>query len=197
MYGSHTRFPIWNTEYGWWTNPPDRSVGALPQQTVAYYMNWAEYLSYIQPRMRATTSTCWWTRRTATSPAGLELADGKPLATFDAFEVPLYMPTTQAGRPSSLTVWGVRAPGAEHHARRAAEPLLPAARGRLAGRPGADPVPSRLARVLSAVQTVTITNPRGYFDVRQAFTRTGTVRLAWSSEPGSTVYSRTVTVTIR
>ena len=48
VYGSHTRFPIWNTEYGYRTRPPDK-VG-IPQSLAAEYLNWAEYISYRQPR---------------------------------------------------------------------------------------------------------------------------------------------------
>ncbi len=197
VYGSHARLPIWNTEYGWWTDPPDRSVGALPPQTVAYYMNWAEYLSYIQPRVASYDQYLLVDPANGQFAAGLELADGRPLATFDAFEVPLYMPVTQAGRASSLTVWGCVRPEPSTTLAAPLSPYFPLpAAGSQAGQVQIQFKPSA-GGSFRPLRTMTITNPRGYFDVRQAFTRSGTVRLAWSSEPGSTVYSRTVTVTIR
>ena len=115
VYGSHTRLPIWNTEYGWWTNPPDPSKGALPPSTAAYYMNWAEYLSYSQPRLRSYDQYLLVDPPSGDFASGLELASQRPLATFDAFEVPLYMPTTTAPHAASLVVWGPRAPRATPH----------------------------------------------------------------------------------
>ena len=62
-YGSRTQFPIWNTEYGYWTNPPEAAARISPA-TAAYYINWAEYLSWKQQAdPRATASTCSSTRR--------------------------------------------------------------------------------------------------------------------------------------
>ena len=52
VYGSRNRLPIWNTEYGYWTNPPAK-VAKISPTTAAYYINWAEYLSWRQPRVRS------------------------------------------------------------------------------------------------------------------------------------------------
>src|SRR6202030_3366772 len=46
-YGSHTRFPIWSTEYGFQTSPPEHSdparhIYSVSPATAATYMNWAE-----------------------------------------------------------------------------------------------------------------------------------------------------------
>ncbi|MGO9753945.1 MAG: hypothetical protein ACLP22_21180 [Solirubrobacteraceae bacterium] len=196
VYGSRTQFQIWNTEYGWWTNPPDTGKGSLPQATVAYYMNWAEYMSYNQPRLVSYDQYLLVDPADGKFASGLELSSGKPLATFDAFELPLYMPTVAAKRASSLVVWGA--------ARRAPS----AGEARFSALAASGLVASGLADQVqiqfqagsrgrfSTVQTVTITSPRGYFEVRQAVTRSGSVRLAWSSAPGATVYSRTVKVSI-
>jgi hypothetical protein len=191
VYGSHTQFPIWNTEYGWWTNPPDPRSGSLPPTTVAYYMNWAEYMSYNEPRLDSYDQYLLLDPANGKFASGLEVANGKHLATFDAFEVPLYMPTTKAGQPSSLVVWGGARPAPS-----AADALShPLSANGLADQVEIQFQPGSRGR-FSTVQTVTITNPRGYFEVRQAFMRSGSVRLAWSSAPGATVYSRTVTLSI-
>ena len=50
VYGSRTHFAVWSTEYGFRTKPPDPNLG-IGQSTAAAYMNWAEYLSYRQPRL--------------------------------------------------------------------------------------------------------------------------------------------------
>ncbi len=50
----------------------------------------------------------------------------------------------------------------------------------------------------TTLETVPITNARGYFDVTVSFPASGSVRLAWSSgPPSSTIYSRTQKVTVR
>ena len=46
------------------------------------------------------------------------------------------------------------------------------------------------------LQTIPITDPHGYFDVRQSFPASGSARLAWTYPGGSTVYSRTANVTV-
>ncbi|MBV9942658.1 MAG: hypothetical protein JO262_11070, partial [Solirubrobacterales bacterium] len=53
------------------------------------------------------------------------------------------------------------------------------------------------------IDTVAITNPKSYIDVRLALSTSGSVRLAWaypSGDPllgGGAAYSRTVAVTIK
>ncbi|MBV9003285.1 MAG: hypothetical protein JO181_01410, partial [Solirubrobacterales bacterium] len=45
IYGSRTRFSVWNTEYGYRARPPDAHAN-ISQATASYYLNWAEYLSW-------------------------------------------------------------------------------------------------------------------------------------------------------
>ncbi len=184
IYGSHTRFPIWNTEYGYLTYPPDTDRGSLPQATVAYYMNWAEYLSYVQPRIRSYDQYLLVDPPVPHYATGLELYTGGQLATYHAFELPLYMPVTAARAGAPLTVWG-----------------------------GARPAPYALSDTgldqqvqiqfrsgsrgpFNTLQTVSITNPRGYLEVKQAFDSSGSVRLEWTAPSGTPAYSRTVSVSI-
>jgi hypothetical protein len=63
----------------------------------------------------------------------------------------------------------------------------------------------------TTLRTVTVTNVRGYIDLRVAFPASGSVRLAWAypklsdlpassptaSVAGDTIYSRTVQVTVK
>jgi hypothetical protein len=41
LYGSSTRFPIWSTEFGYVTDPPNTVGGSVPVKTAAMYLNWA------------------------------------------------------------------------------------------------------------------------------------------------------------
>jgi hypothetical protein len=47
------------------------------------------------------------------------------------------------------------------------------------------------------VATVPLTGRYGYFDVLQAFPSSGLVRLSWAYPHGPTIFSRTVTITLR
>jgi len=52
-YGSLQQLPIYNTEYGYITDPPGHG-GQISPATAAYYLNWAEYLSWKQPLIAST-----------------------------------------------------------------------------------------------------------------------------------------------
>jgi hypothetical protein len=127
-YRSGRRFPIWNTEYGYITNPPNasRTNPNVSLANQAYYDNWAEYLSWRNPRIlstmqyllvdpnpsvgvpqcggfasgliffgtRPTTSGCSRYMPGATKPA------------YDAYRLPLFLPSTATKAGRSLTVWG-------------------------------------------------------------------------------------------
>jgi hypothetical protein len=178
LYGSGRRFAIWNTEFGYWTNPPDRQRHSLPQATAALYMNEAEYLSYSNPRIASYSQYQLYDPSTPVFSSGLLFHNGRPKLALQAFTLPLYLPQTTASHPASLRVWGAaRAAGAygDHQVQ-----IQFAPRG---GR-------------FAPVKTVAIGNLRGYFLTTVPFTRSGTVRLAWNG-PAGTEYSRTQAVTIR
>ncbi len=48
----------------------------------------------------------------------------------------------------------------------------------------------------ATVATIPLTNPHGYFEVRQAFPSSGSVRLRWKYPNGQAVFSRTVDITL-
>jgi hypothetical protein len=184
-YGSPTRFPIWSTEYGWWTKPPYSGRGALPPTTAAAYMNWAEYLSYINPRIRSYDQYLLVDPVSADFASGLELPHGQRKATFDAFELPVFMPSTTVRAGGRLLVWGCVRPGP------AALSLTGVAQN------VAIQFQSSARAPFHTLTTVTIGSPRGYFETRLVFTQSGSIRLAWTSPAGRKVYSRSVAVAIR
>jgi hypothetical protein len=191
VYGSRTRFPVWSTEYGFRTVPPDPHEG-VSQATAAYYMNWAEYLTYRQPRLYSYSQ---YALRDNPPPAyfdtGLENPNGSAKPGFDAYRMPLFLPvtSTQAGR--AIEIWGG---------------VRPAGYARL------DTGQSQSVQIQfqrgstgawQAIDTVAITNSKGYVDVHLAPPASGAVRLAWTypaADPllgTGTVYSRTVAVTVK
>jgi hypothetical protein len=179
VYGSRTRFPLWNTEYGYRTNPPEKVPGLVSPTTAAEYMNWAEYLSWRQPRVRS------YNQYLLVDPAGffdsgLEYANGRHKPTYDAFRLPLFLPRTSTPRGRAIEVWGCARPA---HLAIGPQPV------QIQFRPAG-------GRGWSTVRTVQVTNARGYFDVRQPFTRSGQVRLRYSYPGGQTVFSRTVGISV-
>jgi hypothetical protein len=179
VYGSRTRFPVWSTEYGYQTKPPSRIATTSPSQA-AVWLNWAEYESFKQPRIRSYAQYILADIRGSNFASGLEFPDGSHKPAFDAYRMPLFMPITSGRRGRSLEVWGAVRP---------AHTVAGPQQVRIQfGRPGSS----------ATIRTLTITNPRGYFDVRLSFARTGYVRTSWSYPVGGpTVTSRLVRVTIR
>jgi hypothetical protein len=126
VYRSGKRFPLWNTEYGYITNPPNRSEHYLSPTIAAYYDNWAEYLSWRNPRIASAmqyllydpnpsvgTPECggfasglvFFPARPTTKGCG-RYPPGRAKATLDAYRLPIYLPKSSARGGQSLTIWG-------------------------------------------------------------------------------------------
>jgi len=214
VYGSGKRFPIYNNEYGYITNPPNHELTALnptskfvSPATAAYYINWAEYISWRNPRIASTMQYLLYDPNPRLAPeyggfaSGLIFYGGVRKPGYDAYRMPLFLPNTTArSRRQSLEVWGCVRPA--HYAR-----LDTGAPQRVKiqfqrGSRGA----------FTTLRTVNITSSRGYFDVHMSFPASGSVRLAWTyptNDPllspgiklnpgeGDTVYSRTTRVTVK
>jgi hypothetical protein len=206
VYGSHRRYPIYNTEFGYITSPPKRRTRKDPypwvRQSIApYYLNWAEYLSWKNGRLVS------FDQYLLTDPvrprlsnsfggfaSGLLNWNGKPKPGYAAWRLPLYLPVTAAGRGRALEVWGC---------------VRPAAYARLdTGQPQATEIQFQphSRGPFRTLRTIAVTSPGGYFDVRLRFPGSGTVRLAWSYPADDPrldpfgplqVYSRSVKVSLR
>jgi hypothetical protein len=184
VYRSDTKFPIWSTEFGFITNPPNNQYTITPA-LAAYYLNWAEYITWQDPRIKSFDNFLITDPPgTAVFATGLKTAAGQPKPAFDAFRMPLYLPVTRTAAKHPLLVWGdVRpAPDAARrtHRRQQVEIQFKRARGDFA-----------------TVKTVSLSGPHGYFEVRQVFPASGSVRLRWTYPNGQTVFSRIADITLR
>jgi hypothetical protein len=178
IYGSRKHFPIWNTEYGYRTRPPDH-VGVSPA-TQAAWINWAEYLSYRQPGV-ASFNQYLLEDPPGPFDSGIEYSNGRHKPAFDAFRMPLYLPSTSTRHGRSLEVWGAVRPAHTAPGRQSAQiEFQPRSHG-----------------AFTTLRTVVISNPQGYFDLRLAFPRSGTVRIAWTPPGAAPIYSRSQSITIR
>ena len=187
VYGSDTRFPIYSTEYGFQTSPPGPPEGTVSPATAAYYLNWAEYLTWQDPRLRSYDQYLLQDGPGGYFTTGLKFVNGTPKPTYAAFRMPLYLPvrSTSSGHP--LEVWGGVRPAhnaqlATHKAQRVEIQFKPAS-----------------ASAFKTVRTVTLTDRYGYFDVLVKFPGSGNgqVRTAWTYPNGPQVFSRTVDIKLR
>ena len=193
-YGSHRRLPIYDTEFGYITNPPQHGskYPYVSPATAAYYMNWAEYIHWRNPRLLTYHQ---YLLRDPLPPtkagnyggfaSGLETYGGQPKPGYDAYRLPLYMPKTRASRGHSLEVWGCVRPA--HFASLDTGGAPQAVRIQFA------PTGSN---AFTTIADVPITDPSGYFDTRVVFPRSGTVILSWSYPSGQAVSSRSQPITV-
>jgi hypothetical protein len=185
VYRSSTSFPIYSTEFGYQTTPPDKELGTTSPQQAAYYLNWAEYLTWRDPRVRSFDQFLLVDPPLGNFASGLEFANGVPKPGYYAYRLPIYLPVTSTTSGQQLEVWGC---------------VRPARFARLD-----TGLPQRVAIQFQSggrgpfktVKALTLLDPYGYFDVRMKFRTSGVVRLAWSDRHGPTIYSRTVSIAIR
>jgi hypothetical protein len=182
--------PIYLTEFGYQSRPPDPF--GFPPRLQAAFLNQSEYQAYRNRQIRSYSqfllvddqpltqyprnSTLYW----STFQTGIVSLNGTPKPAYYAFRLPIYLPATRRRSAGSLRMWGDLRPAPNGTRQTATVQFRPAGRG---GR----------WRALGRLST---TNPRNYVDGRVRFTRSGTVRLAWRSPAGATLYSREVGVAI-
>ena len=206
-YGSHRRLPVYDTEFGYITSPPKHSpdpgshgnVVYVSPATAAAYMNWAEYLSWRNPRI---ASYAQYPLRDPERPAisndsggfasGLLGWNGVPKPTYDAWALALYLPaaTARAGQP--LEVWAAAA-----RQFGVLDNVGPQTAQIQFARTAAGP--------FATIQTVSVSDPANcYFEAKVKFPSSGTVRLSYSYPPADAllmaarddVESRAVKVTV-
>jgi hypothetical protein len=183
IYGSSTRLPIYSTEFGYQTNPPEKLARTTAPAVAATYLNWAEYLSWRDPRIRSYDQYLLIDPPGGNFATGLEFANGTPKPTYDAYRLPIYLPVTSGPSSQPLEVWGCARPA------RYANPYTRSAQlVRVQFRPA----------VSTAFETVRSVQLSGgcYFDVRQQFKQSGSVRLSYTDADGRAIFSRSVAITV-
>jgi hypothetical protein len=181
-YGSNKRFPIWSTEFGYQTNPPETDRGVIPVDLAPQYLNWAEYLSWRDPRMRSYDQYQLTDDASGFFATALEYSNGTPKPTYDAYRMPIYLPATSTTSGHPLEVWGTARPA--RRLRNAAQRQVQIQ------------FQDHQGSAWKTVKTVPLTDPSGYFDLLVTFDAAGNVRLAWSYPHGPEIFSRIVAVTV-
>jgi hypothetical protein len=189
-YNRPTGFPIYITEFGYQSKPPDPY--GYPQTVAAAFINESEFTFYKNPRVRSThqfllrddppltafpaNSPAYW----STFQTGLITDDEHAKQSFGAYRMPLWVTPASRGSAGLVRVWG-----------------------------GARPAPNATKQTLQVqfrpflrktkwhvAKTVTTRSTRNYIDTRVRIPLSGSVRLAWKSPSGAMMYSRVQFVSI-
>jgi hypothetical protein len=186
-------YPLYLTEFGYQTFPPDPLGVSLTQQ--AAYLNESEFIAYANPNVRTLSqflleddrpvpgadrrSIAAWG---ATFQSGLMRLDGGKKPGFRAYRLPLYLPRPSIRRGQRLRVWG----------------LVRQAENGTGAEVQVQWRRRRSRRGFRAIATVSADPRRGYVDSRVRVPGSGLLRLAWQA-PGARkpTYSRTVRVRVR
>jgi hypothetical protein len=189
-YGVHRRLPIYFTEYGYQTRPPDPfQVVTLAQQ--AAYLNEADYMAWRDPRVRSVAQFLLYDaapdaryrpsqfKYWDTFQTGLAYANGKPKPSLYAYQIPIWVPQTRVRRGGRVFVWGQVRP-----ADRLDSPQQVAIQWR--GQRGQ-------YRTIAHATTAPFT---GYLTARVRLPGSGYVKLAWTA-PSHVEHSRAVAVSVR
>ncbi|MDQ6915450.1 MAG: hypothetical protein M3155_06520 [Actinomycetota bacterium] len=190
-YRQRNRLPIYNTEFGYQTRPPD-PFGFRPALAAAY-INQAEYMGYVNPDLRsydqfllqdapptpgvAPGDPAYW----SSFQTGLEFGDGTPKPQWAAYRVPIFIPNGSRTFPGTFRIWGAVRP-APNGSAQTVEVIY-------------RPLASRRWRVVKRVVTRSL---RNYVDTRVRLPLSGLVRLRWRNPATGVVeLSRTASVYIR
>jgi hypothetical protein len=197
-YGSHKRFPIYNDEYGYITSPPQPPGRRYPPPAkAATYLNQAEYLSYKNPRIASygqfllDDPLVTPSHPKAGFASGLYTDTGHPKATLYAYRLPLWLPRQKVRAGSRAEIWGGARPATFADA-------------------GARTVSIQMRRDdrdgWTTIRNVKVAAATGYFDIHLKLPYSGRLRLAYTYPQtetflptdvgGSTIYGRTVRVTV-
>lgn len=174
-YGSGRRLPIYNTEFGYESRPPNPIGVSFLRQ--AEYLNEAEFLSYRNPRVASFSQFLLGDYPNAELfHTGLVQSNGALKPAYGAYRTPIWIPRTfsPSGR---FRVWGLLRSGQRSGVRSA---VIQFAR---AGRPFAT-----LANASAA-------SARGYVDRNVSAPASGRIRIGWRDPAtGATTYSRAIAV---
>lgn len=166
--------PLWYTEVGWQTNPPDTTTRGIPLDRQATYIAQAERIAWADPRVAGITqfllrddepwaqyrkgSKAYW----RTYQTGIEFADGTPKPSYDAYRLPFVGPDATA-QGATATLWGMIRPD-----ERAAQPTI-----------HIQFAPEGSTTFSDVGDPVTVTDAHGYFHVDVKPTQTGMWRFTW------------------
>jgi hypothetical protein len=154
--------PLYLTEFGYQTNPPDR-FGVTPAVQAAY-LNHAEFIAYRQASVRTLSQfllTDGGEPVSRTFQSGLRFLNGDAKPSYDAYRMPIHIAVRTLRRGARMRVWGAARPAPDGQAVQ----IQFRRRGAKAWRTLATRAPAAGSR---------------YVDTRLRAPGTGSVRLVWN-----------------
>jgi hypothetical protein len=188
-YGSHKRFDVYSTEYGYQTDPPDTQQGYVTPRKAAVWLNWSQYISWRLPRLLSydqylladpppVPGKKLYTRFAS----GVLTYKGTRKPGWYALRMPIWLPVNHAAKGHALEVWGQVAPAKY-------EPMSSRADAEIQFKPSS-------GGAWKTVKTVSTRTSEGYFDTQVAFPGSGAVRIRWTAGSGGPITSRTTAITV-
>ena len=187
-YAVPRRLPLYLTEYGYETNPPNPFRGVSPA-TQAAYLDQAAYMAWRDPRVRTLSqfelydappdaayprgSVRYW----STFQTGLVFRHGALKPALLTYRLPIFVPRPDFAGGGRVTIWGMLRLAANRTRQRAQIQWRPDAGGGW-----------------RTIDVVTTDDPTGVLLVRLTPPGTGSVRLAWVPSTGPAAYSRPIAV---
>jgi len=189
-YGVKRQIPIYFTEYGYDTKPPNPYQVVTPAEQ-AVWLNEADYMAWSNPRVKSVaqfllfdsapnslykpnTRDYWDTFQT-----GLMFANGTPKPALFSYRMPIWIPNPHVAPGASTFIWGQVRPADQSPAQKVEIQWRPAGKGSY--------------RTIAVAQTVTDT---GYLTARVKLPGSGFVKLSWTAPGFATIHSRAAPVTV-
>jgi hypothetical protein len=180
-YRVHRSLPIYLTEYGYITNPPNPVRGVSPQ-IQALYLNEAEYMAWRDPRVRTLSQFLLYDSPPKPNffQTGLLYASGKPKPSLRAYQLPIFLPQPRLGPGGRVFVWAMLRDAPQGSIQRAAIQWRPSGSGAY--------------RVL---RQVTVTDHSEVLADTVKVPGPGELRVQWRPPTGGVQDSRAATVAAR
>jgi len=182
-YGVDRRLPIYLTEYGYVTRPPNPYRIVSPRQQ-SMYLAQAQYMAWRDPRVRALSQFLLYDSKPNTAfprgsfkywstfQTGLLFADGRPKPAYNSYRLPIFIPQPVFARASRVLVWGMLRLAPNDTSQHATIQWRPT-HGRY-----------------HTIATVSTADPDGFFSAQVQLPGRGAVRIGWASASGEQFYSR-------
>jgi hypothetical protein len=186
-YGQNRKLPVWLTEYGYQTDPPDQTIGVSFARQAAW-LDDATFLAYQNPRIasfaqfllvddgpnkqfKADDPRYWGTFQ-----SGLITLDGKHKTSYESFKRPISVTPAHVKRGGKVRVFGQLRTASDGQALTANIQFR--ARG---------------SKTWKTVTQVAVGNTRGFVDTTLRASGSGSYRIAWAGDGAS----RAVAVSVR